>query len=56
MWAAHSNLSFAAVPELRISEERKYLREFRLELVELGKLPRSPITGKVVRLRDNRVL
>jgi phenylacetate-CoA ligase len=47
---------FAAVPELRISEERKYLREFRLELVELGKLPRSPITGKVVRLRDNRVL
>ena len=47
---------FEAVPELRISTEKGYLRTFHIDLVELGKLPRSPITGKVARLVDKRVL
>jgi phenylacetate-CoA ligase len=47
---------FEAVPELRISTEKEYLQAFRIEPVELGKLPRSPITGKVARLLDRRVL
>lgn len=47
---------FGAVPELRISSEKGYLRNFGIEIVELGKLTRSPITGKVARLVDRRVL
>lgn len=47
---------FEAVPELRISTEKKYLRAFTIEAVELGSLPRSLITGKVARLVDRRVL
>lgn len=47
---------FEAVPELGISAEKGYLRAFDIEIVELGKLPRSPITGKVARLSDRRVL
>jgi phenylacetate-CoA ligase len=47
---------FEAIPELRISTEKGYLRAFAIEIVELGKLPRSPITGKVARLIDRRVM
>jgi len=47
---------FEAIPELRISTEKEYLQSFAIEVVELGKLPRSPITGKVARLADRRVL
>lgn len=47
---------FAAVPELRISSEKGYLRSFAIEIVELGQLPRSPITGKVAKLVDRRIL
>ncbi len=47
---------FEAVPELRISAEKGYLRAFDIEIVALGKLSRSPITGKVARLVDRRVL
>ena len=47
---------FKAVPELRISTEKGYLRSFAIEIVELGQLPRSPITGKVAKLVDRRVL
>lgn len=47
---------FEAVPELRISTEKNYLKSFVIEAVELGALPRSPITGKVPRLLDRRVL
>ena len=50
------NELFEAVPELRISTEKGYLQSFRIEPVELGKLARSPITGKVARLLDKRVL
>jgi len=47
---------FEAVPELRISSEKGYLRSFAIEIMELGQLPRSPITGKVAKLVDRRVL
>jgi phenylacetate-CoA ligase len=47
---------FEAVPELRISTEKGYLRAFEIDIVELGKLPRSPITGKVAKLIDRRVM
>lgn len=47
---------FEAVPELKISTEKGYLKSFVIEAVELGSLPRSPITGKVARLVDRRVL
>ena len=47
---------FEAIPELRISTEKGYLHSFTIKIVELGKLPRSPITGKVARLADRRVL
>ncbi|HCM41578.1 MAG: hypothetical protein A2Z97_08480 [Bdellovibrionales bacterium GWB1_52_6] len=50
------NELFQAVPELRISEEKNYLRQFTITPLEIGKLPRSPITGKVSHLKDNRVL
>ena len=53
---ALENELFEAVPELRISTEKGYLQSFRIEPVELGKLARSPITGKVARLLDKRVL
>lgn len=46
---------FEAVPELRISTEKGYLRSFTIEIMELGQLPRSPITGKVAKLVDRRV-
>ncbi len=47
---------FEAIPELRISTEKGYLKSFAIKTVELGSLPRSPITGKVARLLDKRVL
>lgn len=47
---------FEAVPELRISTEKGYLQKFAIEIMELGNLPRSPITGKVSKLVDRRVL
>jgi phenylacetate-CoA ligase len=47
---------FEAVPELRISSEKGYLAAFTIEAMELGTLPRSPITGKVAKLHDRRVL
>jgi phenylacetate-CoA ligase len=47
---------FEAVPELGISAEKGYLKNFAIEVAELGKLPRSPITGKVAKLVDRRVL
>lgn len=46
----------AAIPELRVAREKDYLRSFSIRAVELGSLPRSPITGKVARLHDKRVL
>ncbi len=46
----------AAVPELSISTEKGYLRLFEIEVVALGRLPRSPITGKVAKLLDRRVI
>lgn len=53
---ALENDLFEAVPELRISTEKGYLRTFTIEILELGGLPRSPITGKVSRLVDRRVM
>jgi phenylacetate-CoA ligase len=36
--------------------EKAYIREFTVQFVPLGALPRSPITGKVKRLEDKRVI
>jgi len=36
--------------------EKRYIRDFPVEFVPLGSLPRSPITGKVKRLVDQRVI
>jgi len=35
--------------------EKRYIRDFPIEFVPLGALPRSPITGKVKRLDDKRI-
>lgn len=46
----------ASIPELRVAREKNYLRTFSIRAVPLGSLPRSPITGKVARLLDKRVI
>jgi phenylacetate-CoA ligase len=35
---------------------KAYIRELPVQFVPLGALPRSPITGKVKRLEDKRVI
>lgn len=47
---------FAVVPEFQVATEKGYLKSFVIEPLALGSLPRSPITGKVARLIDKRVL
>lgn len=54
--AAFEKELFTAVPELQAAVERRHLRSFTIEPVALGTLPRSPITGKVKRLMDKRVV
>jgi phenylacetate-CoA ligase len=45
-----------AIPEIGVGLERGYIRELDIRYLELGRLPRNPHTGKVIRLRDRRVL
>lgn len=42
------------INEIKVGEEMDYIT-FEIQFVELGKLPRSPITGKVKHLNDKRV-
>ncbi len=44
------------VPEIAIGIEKNYIRQFRIRFIELGALPRHPITGKVRKLTDKRVI
>jgi phenylacetate-CoA ligase len=44
------------IPEIRIGLEKNYIRNFEIRFVTPGALPRSPITGKVRRLVDKRVV
>lgn len=47
---------FEAVPELQAALDKHHMRHFHIEAQALGTLPRSAITGKVIRLVDKRVL
>lgn len=49
------NKLFDHIKEFKIGTEKGYISEFRIEIKELGVLPRSPITGKVKKLDDKRV-
>lgn len=44
------------VSELKVGQELKYIKEFSVNLVELGQLPRNPITGKIKKIIDKRVI
>lgn len=44
------------VPELKIGQQMDFIKEFSVILIELGKLPRNPITGKIKKIVDKRVL
>lgn len=44
------------VPELKIGQELNFINDFSVNLLELGKLPRNPITGKIKKIVDKRVL
>ncbi len=46
---------FEKVPEFRIGVEKEYISNFEIVAVDLGSLPRSPITGKVKKLEDKRI-
>jgi phenylacetate-CoA ligase len=46
----------ARAPLIAEGLEKQYIRAFPIEFVPLGALPRSPITGKVRRLVDQRVV
>jgi phenylacetate-CoA ligase len=42
------------VPEIKKGIEINYIRKFDIKFVNLGALPRNPITGKVIHLKDKR--
>ena len=44
------------VPEIGVGQQMQYIRQFDIDFVALGTLPSSPITGKVQRLYDKRVV
>jgi len=46
---------FVKIPEFRIGMEKEYIASFEIHAVDLGTLPRSPITGKVKKLDDKRI-
>lgn len=46
---------FENIKEIKIGTEKEYISDFRINIVSLGTLPRSPITGKVKKLEDRRV-
>lgn len=44
------------IPELKVARARHYLARLEVQFVALGSLERSPVTGKVRRLDDRRVV
>ncbi|MEG1563973.1 MAG: AMP-binding protein [Bacteroides sp.] len=44
------------IPELKVGQELKFFKEFSVNLLPLGHLPRNPITGKIKKIVDKRVL
>lgn len=44
------------VPELRVGQDVGFIKSFAVNTVELGALPRNPITGKIKKIVDKRVL
>lgn len=44
------------VPELKVGQELDYIKDFSVRLMDLGQIPRSPITGKIRKMIDKRVL
>ena len=54
--AAFKDKLFEKVPEFRIGMEKEYIASFDIKATALGELPRSPITGKVKKLEDKRII
>lgn len=44
------------IPELKVGQELNFFKDFSVNLVPLGALPRNPITGKIRKIIDKRVL
>lgn len=44
------------VPELKIGQKMGFIKKFDINLLNLGELPRSPITGKIKKIVDKRIL
>ncbi|MEG1615946.1 MAG: AMP-binding protein [Bacteroidales bacterium] len=44
------------VPELKIGQQMNFIKDFSIHLLGLGELPRNPITGKIKKIVDKRVL
>lgn len=44
------------IPELKVGQELNFFKDFSVNLVPLGALPRNPITGKIRKIVDKRVL
>jgi phenylacetate-CoA ligase len=44
------------VPELEAGQKLNFIKEFSIHLLEFGGLPRNPITGKIKKVIDKRVL
>ncbi|MDD2960983.1 MAG: AMP-binding protein [Muribaculaceae bacterium] len=44
------------IPELKVGQELNFIKHFAVNLIELGALPRNPITGKIKKIVDKRVI
>ena len=50
------NILKEKIPEIEVGLNMEYIKKFSVDFVELGNLERSPITGKVKKLIDKRVM
>jgi phenylacetate-CoA ligase len=46
----------ARIPEIKVGLEMNFIRNYEITFLQIGALERSPITGKVKRLNDKRVV
>lgn len=44
------------IPELKVGQQLNFFKDFSVNLLPLGNLPRNPITGKIKKIVDKRVL
>ncbi len=44
------------VPELKVGQQMNFINHFSVNLLDLGTLPRNPITGKIKKIVDKRVM